>query len=273
MPRSIEDRLILAYVAGILDEDAAREVERKATEDAEVREQIDLCRSACALHASVVRGTALDGVSSSLREAAEKLVRRARRRNAVVRTVIGATVVASFIAGVLSSPSIFNSEHSSGDVHALMHDIVEYHPIYAREDEHLVEVPASRREHIASWLGDRVGLKLRVPPTLDAGFEFAGGRMIVVEGKPLAQLFYIGVDGARIALCVVRVRHGERQAPPSTDADGHSYVGIIEGPYLFVAAGPTAHKNFLSRLAPKLPELLREILRAARNPTETSRVA
>lgn len=60
------------------------------------------------------------------------------------------------------------------------------HALFA-QDESLLDV-AGGSEAVRAWLRSEVGLAVSIPNL--AGYELAGGRLIVLDGKPVAQLVY-----------------------------------------------------------------------------------
>lgn len=89
-----------------------------------------------------------------------------------------------------------------------MADIADYHVVYASQTRHLVEVPASEKDHIEAWLGKTTGVPFTVPDLGAAGYTFEGARLLVAAGKPVAQLLYTDADGAVIAICAIE-RQGD----------------------------------------------------------------
>lgn len=83
-------------------------------------------------------------------------------------------------------------------------DVAEYHQVYARQTRHLIEVPASEKDHIETWLGKEIGVAFTVPDLANAGWTFQGARLLVAAGKPVAQLLYTDANGAVIALCALQ---------------------------------------------------------------------
>ena len=116
--------------------------------------------------------------------------------------------------------------------------MADYHAVFVRETDHLVEVPASRRDHIEAWLGNRVGYPLHVPDLRDQGLEFVGARLLAAVGQPVAQLMYTTATGDRVALCVT-----EQGAEASTKLQrisegGFDVYGQGQGKHLFIIAAP-----------------------------------
>jgi anti-sigma factor RsiW len=95
--------------------------------------------------------------------------------------------------------------------HNLVADAAAAHLVYAVEVRHPVEVPASEQDHLATWLGRRLEVPLRVPDLSGSGYELVGGRLLPAEaGRPAAQLMYQDVGGRRVTL-YVRTTPGDRQ--------------------------------------------------------------
>jgi anti-sigma factor RsiW len=95
--------------------------------------------------------------------------------------------------------------------HALVADAAAAHLVYAVEVRHPVEVPASEQDHLATWLGRRLQVPLRVPDLRESGYELVGGRLLPAEaGRPAAQLMYQDVGGRRVTL-YVRTTSGDQR--------------------------------------------------------------
>jgi anti-sigma factor RsiW len=79
--------------------------------------------------------------------------------------------------------------------------VAEYHAVYAAQGRHLVEVPASEQAHLEKWLSEQTGVPFVVPDLSASGLSFEGGRLLVANGKPVAQLMYKDAGGQVIAVC------------------------------------------------------------------------
>jgi anti-sigma factor RsiW len=83
----------------------------------------------------------------------------------------------------------------------LLADATAAHLTYTAEVRHAVEVPASEQDHLATWLGRRLDVPLRVPDLTDRGYELVGGRLLpAAAGRPAAQLMYEDGGGQRLTL-------------------------------------------------------------------------
>jgi anti-sigma factor RsiW len=113
--------------------------------------------------------------------------------------------------------------------------VAEYHRVYAGEKRHLVEVAAAETPHIESWLGKRLDMPLAVPDLTAQGLTFQGARMLVIDGKPVAQLIYTPPDGRALALCIIRSPKEDKPLTASQQddlrlvewrANGHGFVVV-----------------------------------------------
>jgi anti-sigma factor RsiW len=97
--------------------------------------------------------------------------------------------------------------------HTLLADAAAAHLVYTAEVRHAVEVPATEEEHLATWLGRRLDVTLRVPDLTDRGYELVGGRLLpTAQGQPAAQLMYQDQGGRRLTLYMRAAPDQERTA-------------------------------------------------------------
>jgi anti-sigma factor RsiW len=118
----------------------------------------------------------------------------------------------------------------------LVEEIAGYHEVYSRETAHLVEVPASQAEQLTAWLGERLDHEIKVPDLADAGLHFAGGRMLVVNDRPVAELMYTRAHGLPVAVCVTQIEG----KPWSMDVEQHGALRVAtwaKDAYAYVVVG------------------------------------
>jgi anti-sigma factor RsiW len=95
----------------------------------------------------------------------------------------------------------------------LLADAAAAHLTYTAEARHAVEVPASEQDHLATWLGRRLDMPLRVPDLTGNGYELVGGRLLpAANGRAAAQLMYEDVGGQRLTLYMRVAPHDEPTA-------------------------------------------------------------
>jgi anti-sigma factor RsiW len=199
---TVTDTMLLAYVDGELDEAGVREVEQVIAGDAQARRTVEMYRDT----ASLLRAAC--GEQAYAAGAAALLPLRARPRQALPRRLVWAAAAAVALGIGLGAGGTWLGVHQS-DLSQLVDEIAEYHAVFSHETAHLAEVPADRAQELAQWLGERLQRHLEIPELSAAGLRFAGGRMLVVDGAPVAQLMYTRPMAPPIAVCL-----GQMEGPP-----------------------------------------------------------
>ncbi|MDR6816595.1 anti-sigma factor RsiW [Neorhizobium sp. 2083] len=74
-------------------------------------------------------------------------------------------------------------------------DIIAHYRLYARQTNHLAEIPAERPADILEWLTTNTGVGFRIPDLSDSGLTFEGARLFAAGGTPVGQLLYRRTDG------------------------------------------------------------------------------
>ncbi len=120
-------------------------------------------------------------------------------------------------------------------------DIADYHAVYASQGRHLVEVGADEADHIETWLGDTIGASFTIPDMTGFGLTFEGGRLLVANGKPVAQLMYRDADGVVVALCLQRSNGTSPDVPSFKEQtiNGFDFVSWSAGEADYVVIGPS----------------------------------
>ncbi|OJF96965.1 hypothetical protein AX760_02955 [Pararhizobium antarcticum] len=129
-------------------------------------------------------------------------------------------------------------------------DIADYHRIYARQEKHLVEVPAAEGEAaIRTWLASSVGVDFTIPQLAKDGLTFEGARLLVAAGKPVAQLMYRNAEGEVFAICFLKSEPiGEQGMLRESMRDDLAMVSWQKSGASYVVVGPSADAS-LRRLA------------------------
>jgi anti-sigma factor RsiW len=160
-----------------------------------------------------------------------------RRRTSGFRLHCGWAIAASLAAAVAFGGGFMLGREAPSERDGLLDEVAGYHEIYSRETTHLVEVPASEAEQLTAWLGERLNREIRVPDLAADGLHFAGGRMLVVNDRPVAELMYTRAEGLPIAICVTRIdgkpwaigveQHGAQRIA-SWAKEGYAYIVVGE---------------------------------------------
>lgn len=120
-------------------------------------------------------------------------------------------------------------------------DIADYHAVYSAQKRHLVEVSADESDHIVKWLGGTVGVDFSIPDLTSFGLTFEGGRLLVANGKPVAQLMYLDSEGTVIALCLQSGTSGSAESAPEFKEQtikGFDFVSWTDDNAKYVVIGP-----------------------------------
>lgn len=95
---------------------------------------------------------------------------------------------------------------------SLAREALRAHATYTVEIAHPVEVPASDRAHLVTWLSNRLGHRIAPPDLERFGFRLMGGRVVPEANGAAALMMYEDDIGRRITLFVAR-------APGGADSD------------------------------------------------------
>lgn len=227
------DALLVAYVDGELDAEATLEIEKLIAEDPRAQQAVELYRETASLLRAACGEHAYAADVERLLPAAPCVLRRAPSRFGWAVGAALAACVAGFAggAGWAGWPA---SEQAT-----LAGEVAEYHAVYAREERHLVEVAAEHMDDITGWLGKRLDRRLEVPDLTAEGLRFAGARMLVVNGRPVAQLIYTRAQGRPLALCIGKLAGAASAIQLGRHGDQRTALWL-DGAYAYVAVGEVA---------------------------------
>jgi anti-sigma factor RsiW len=252
----VDDALLVAYVDGELDPVTRRHVEDLLEQNAAVRARVALFRRS---------GELLRAAFSEAEYMAppERLVARIRKRvQPIARpwrswwALPVAAAIAGLVIGNLVLPVNFGiGESSSGRLANILEEVQDYHAVFDRETEHVVEVPASRRDHIEAWLGNRVHYPFAVPDLSSRGLTFLGARLVPIGSGVVAQLMYVDGGGEHLAICIAFTEDEIKAPLQSVQKGNYKVMGEADGHHVFIVAGPKFNRE-LEPLAKGLPALL-----------------
>jgi anti-sigma factor RsiW len=137
--------------------------------------------------------------------------------------------------GVFVAATIWDRGDRS-ECEALIDDIAEIHQVYSRAHRHVLKVPADQVQELMAWLGNHVRRNVEAPNLAAAGLRFAGGRMLVINGGQVAELYYARDDGLPIALCIAPMPG--RNAPLNVEQRGEQRAAYwVKGGFAFIVVG------------------------------------
>ena len=198
------DNLLAAYSDGELDEATAQRVEAHLEANPDARRLLAIHRDTASLLRAAFAESLYTRATETLPPAPfPRLAVSSSPMPRSSRAPYGWALAASILMGVIGyGTGAFWPDLLISDRDRMLTEVAEYHAVYSRETVHLVEVPATQSDHLKMWLGKRVNRSLIIPDFKEAGLTFAGGRMIVMDGAPVAELMYTREKGLPIAFCV-----------------------------------------------------------------------
>ena len=241
----LEARLV-AYADGELDAETAREVEKLLETDPAAARMVEIHRETAVL----LRGACAEAFY------AEGPELRERRRFKFAWRPYAWAMAASVLACVVGfGGGAAWRGFPESPRQEFVEEVAEYHSVYSRETLHLVEVGAEQSDHLKTWLGRRLDRKLDIPDLRSAGLNFAGGRLLVSSGKPMAELMYTRGQGTPIALCIAPF-DGK---PGKVKVDQHNGLRLaswMDGRYIYVVVGdmePAIARNLAETVLDQFP--------------------
>lgn len=229
-----------AYLDGELDPTVAEEVEARLATDPAAQAELDALIQADVLAQGQFEDALSEPVPFSLAQQIKATPLETPQTAAAPRPIWGA-LAASLVVFALGGVGgyLFNAQTGQAETPGWLADIADYHVVYASQGRHLVEVGADEADHIETWLGNTIGASFSIPDLTEFDLKFQGGRLLVANGKPVAQLMYRDANGAVVALCLQQ-GGGNGDAPTFNERtiNGFDFVSWSAGQADYVVIGP-----------------------------------
>lgn len=230
-----------AYLDGELDAAAAHAVEERLANDPAAQAELDALIAADALAQEAFEAELDAPVPFALAQQikATPVVEPALPKARPIWSALAASLVVFAIGGL--GGYALRGDVAPTQTAGWLADIADYHAVYASQGRHLVEVGADEADHIETWLGNTIGASFSIPDMTYFGLTFEGGRLLVANGKPVAQLMYRDMDGVVVALCLQQ-NNGDAPPEPVFNAqtiNGFDFVSWSAGDAQYVVIGPT----------------------------------
>ena len=116
-------------------------------------------------------------------------------------------LIAGSAAGWLASQSV-----GIGAGNGLAGEAIAAHEIYTAEVRHPVEVAATDKAQLETWLSKRIGADFAVPDLTELGYSLIGGRLVVAGSYPGAQLMYEDSQRRRLTILLTANRNHRETA-------------------------------------------------------------
>lgn len=111
------------------------------------------------------------------------------------------------------------------------------HGLYVSEVLHPVEVVATQRDHLQTWLSNRLGAAVIAPELGETGFQLIGGRLLPAGDQAAALFMYENQSGDRLSLVVTHGSAGTPQAFRFEQASDMLAVSWQDGPWQYALVG------------------------------------
>ncbi|GLQ57093.1 anti-sigma factor family protein [Devosia nitrariae] len=123
-------------------------------------------------------------------------------------------------AGWLTRP-LLESRPATYDI--LIASAVNAHRVFAAENRHAVEVASNDRDHLVTWLSNRLETEVGTPDLSVEGFTLKGGRLLPADpqaGGRAAQLMYENAAGERVTVYITAALPDPEPAYEFASLDG-----------------------------------------------------
>jgi len=253
----LDDTTLMAYADGALDAAAAARVAAAALARPEIRRRVAAFRTTATLaraaYASVVDEDVPERLVAAVRAAPAsgnvaalraKPAAAARSRSRPIGWAVAASValvMALGAGGVFTGsiePRIGGLELASTD--RWLENVAGFYNLaeatQASEGRLLVDFAADDVPELGKWFGAKLNRNLAIPDLTQQGFALQGGRMIIVGGKPAAQLLYRNDANDTVGL-VIAFSERREQEPRADARQGVNVVHWHRGGYAYAFAG------------------------------------
>ena len=267
----IDTAILMAYVDGEVDIETARDIEKTLANDAEARARVAQLRQSAQLaraaFADALYEPVPESMKSAITNAPEKVVAFAPRgagpaglaragglrRWALPMAAALAGIVIGFGFGHLDDlveVQPLTAVNMSPQRAAWLDQVINFHKVYTgifEGQEHaLVDISGDEPPKLESWFGERLKRDLKVPDLGALGHALQGGRLLVVGGRPAAQIVYVSADGKPLALSILPQPGRDRQ-PTFEKRNGTNVLHWRTADYSYALIG-TAERDVMFKM-------------------------
>ena len=152
-----------------------------------------------------------------------------------------------YLLGIQPAAPTSSLQMTAATTTAWLDDVAAAQRVYARQTQHLTEVPASEPQEIVSWLSASTGAGFRLPDLTAQKLVLQGARLLVAGGKPTGQLLYRSEDGAIISIAFLKTVVAVKAIDfDETIKDEIGLVSWQSGAVNYVVAGPSSNAALAS---------------------------
>lgn len=162
-----------------------------------------------------------------------------------------AASIAIFAAGIgLGTLLPLRQDAAPGDLARFARQAEAAHALYVSEVLHPVEVAARDKDHLQTWLSNRLGAPIIAPQLGETGFTLIGGRLLPAGDQASALFMYENGDGDRLSLMATHGAPAQSRSFRFQQTGGYMVVTWQDGPwrYSLVGAEPREPMDKIARM-------------------------
>lgn len=124
-----------------------------------------------------------------------------------------------------------------GDIAVFAEHARAAHSLYVSEVMHPVEVAATEKDHLQTWLSNRLGAAIIAPQLGGTGFSLIGGRLLPAGDQASALFMYENANGDRLSLLATHGTSRGSQSFRFHEAKGYLTISWQDGPWQYSLVG------------------------------------
>ena len=193
-----------------------------------------------ARHSALRRQSELLGKSVPVPSAAHLRNLRNQARAAPTPTLKLAASIAIFAVGLGVGYAVRpDSRGAASDLDLAMfaRQAEAAHSLYVSEVLHPVEVAASQKDHLQTWLSNRLGAAIIAPQLGETGFSLIGGRLLPAGDRASALFMYENAEGDRLSLLATYGNATRSQSFRFRQEGGYLVIFWQDGPWQYSLVG------------------------------------
>jgi anti-sigma factor RsiW len=216
---TVDDETLMAWCDGELEPEIAARVADRVARDPKLaararafRRSAELARGAMApVLAEPIPARLLDAVRAPAKSAGIVAFRPRAPRKAL-GWALAASVAFAAVLGAATPDGLHFASASDRWLDNVAGSYEVHSTTQTAEGRLLVDFGPEDIPQLAQWFGAKLNRALAVPDLSAQGFALQGGRMVVVGGRPAAQLLYANGTGELVMLAIAFSDAGERAA-------------------------------------------------------------
>jgi anti-sigma factor RsiW len=250
--KTIESWALHAYADGELDAAGRADIERLLVDNSSARTELALWQEQKANLKRAFDGVLDEPLPASLTRAVNQRLHRPFGGWQAIAAGLALLLIGGAGGWFLSHQTL------QPGLHDFAERAMAAHAVYAAEVRHPVEVGADQKDHLQTWLSKRVGAQFVVPNLAAQGYTLLGGRLLVMDDRPAAQLMYEDHTKRRVTLYLRTYPDHQEQAVRIEERGNLVACYWRDGSFGFVMAGELDEASMMTLARAVYDELEKE---------------